>query len=495
MLFSSVEFLCGFLPFTLMVYYLLPGRRLRNRFLLLASLFFYAWGEPLYVLLMLACIAGNYTFGLLAALFRRQDVKWLEKLGPWPARLNIVLMLAFNLGLLGVYKYAGFVVSNLNQSFGLQLEDPGLVLPIGISFFTFQGMSYVLDVFRGQAQARRNVLDVGLYVAFFPQLIAGPIVRYNTIAKEIDGRRENWRDFAAGVDLFIIGLGKKVLLANNFALIAEKIFDGATYDNPLEMAVAAAWIAAVAYTLQIYFDFSGYSDMALGLGRMFGFHFLPNFNYPYVAHSVTDFWRRWHMSLSSWFRDYVYIPLGGNRLGLPRQIVNLFAVWLLTGLWHGANWTFVVWGLYYFCFLAVEKICREKLPKLAGLLGKIPLLGNLVTMLVVIIGWVIFRSADLSQAVQHIGLMFGVYGNPLTDEIFTFQMLENRVQLAVACVACLPLLPLLKRGLHRLHVVLGRGWVGVPLGVLRDCCLLLMLLLALAALAKGSYNPFIYFNF
>lgn len=487
MLFSSVEFLCAFLPLTLLVYYLLPGRRLRNHFLLLMSLVFYAWGEPLYVLLMLTCIVGNYAFGLLAAAFRPKEQ---EGGGRWPARVNLAVMLAFNLGLLAVYKYAGFAVSNLNAAFGLNLEDPGFVLPIGISFFTFQGISYVIDVSRGQAQARFNVLDVGLYVAFFPQLIAGPIVRYNTIAAEIDGRKENWQDFAAGVDLFIIGLGKKVLLANNFALVVDKVYDAATYVNPLEMSVAAAWIAAIAYTLQIYFDFGGYSDMALGLGRMFGFHFLPNFNYPYAARSVTDFWRRWHISLSSWFRDYVYIPLGGNRMAKWRLALNLLLVWLLTGLWHGANWTFIVWGLYYCGFLLLEKFTG-----LNKLLAKLPLVGNVWTLFIVIIGWVIFRSPDLPSAIQHIGLMFGLYHNPLTDEIYIFQLLENRVQFAVALAACLPLLPALRALFARVNLQVGRGWLGVPLGVMRDGFLLLLLVLALAALAKGSYNPFIYFNF
>ena len=483
MLFSSVEFLCAFLPFTLLGYYLLPGRRLRNHFLLLMSLFFYAWGEPLYVLLMLTCIVGNYAFGLLAAAFH-------DSAGRWPSRLNLAAMLVFNLGLLAVYKYSSFVISNLNSAFGLNLADPGFVLPIGISFFTFQGMSYVLDVYRGQAQARLNVLDVGLYVAFFPQLIAGPIVRYNTIAAEIDGRREKWQDFAAGVDLFIIGLGKKVLLANNFALVVDKILDSGTYVYAQEMSVAAAWAAAIGYTLQIYFDFSGYSDMALGLGRMFGFHFLPNFNYPYIARSVTDFWRRWHISLSSWFRDYVYIPLGGNRVGKQRLVLNLLLVWLLTGLWHGANWTFIVWGLYYFCFLTLEKLTG-----LNKLLAKIPLVGNVFTLFVVIIGWVIFRSSDLPSALQHIGLMFGLYNNPLTDEIFIYQLLENRVHLAVALLACLPLVPAIKSLCQRFKVQVGRGWLGAPLGIVRDGVLLVVLVLVLAALAKGSYNPFIYFNF
>ena len=470
MLFSGIEFLCGFLPLVLLVYYLLPGRRVRNRFLLLTSLGFYAWGEPLYVLLMLACIAGNYLWGLLAAQYR----------GGRAGRAVIASMLVFNLGLLGVFKYAGFIIDNLNALFGQILPLWQVNLPIGISFFTFQGMSYVIDVYRGDAKVRRNILDVGLYVAFFPQLIAGPIVRYNTIAAEIDGRRENWRDFTAGVQLFIIGLAKKVILANNFAVAADKIFDAGGYEA---ISIGAAWLGAAAYTLQIYFDFGGYSDMAIGLGRMFGFHFLPNFNYPYISRSITEFWRRWHISLSAWFRDYVYIPLGGNRKGIARQILNLLAVWLLTGLWHGANWTFVAWGLYYFCFLALEKLTG--LPKL---LPKLPVISNLLVLCVVVIGWVIFRAADIQSAASYIGAMFGVFGNPLADDTFMFQLTENKVHFLLAAVCATPIIPWLKRKIPRV--------IGSPFfSVLRDICLLVIFLVALGALAKGSYNPFIYFNF
>lgn len=480
MLFSSIEFLCGFLPLTLLIYFLLPGRRLRNRFLLLMSLGFYAWGEPLYVFLMLAAIGGNYLLGLAAEYVYRPG---------WAGKLVIPAMLIFNLGLLGVFKYTGFVVDNLNAALGLNLVNPGISLPIGISFFTFQGMSYVIDVWRGEARARHNLLDVGLYVAFFPQLIAGPIVRYNTIAAEIDGRRESWQDFASGVQLFIIGLAKKIILANNFAIVADKLFDAGGYSS---LSVGAAWLGAIAYTLQIYFDFGGYSDMAIGLGRMFGFHFLANFNYPYIARSVTEFWRRWHISLSSWFRDYVYIPLGGNRRGPGRQVANLLAVWLLTGLWHGANWTFVAWGLYYFCFLVGEKLLAPKVPQK---LRRLPVISNLAVMLVVIVGWVLFRAPDIGSAGEYLGAMFGLYGNPLTDEAFWYQLGENKVQLVLAAMAAVPLLPALQQGIGRLGLKVGRGWAGGAYVLGRDLILLLLLLVCLAALAKGSYNPFIYFNF
>lgn len=477
MLFSSIEFLCGFLPLTLLIYYLLPWRTVRNRFLLLMSLVFYAWGEPLYVLLMMACICGNWAFGLLAGRWRG------EKRG----MLLLAAMLVFDLGLLAVFKYAGFAVSTVNSLLGLALPVPRVVLPIGISFFIFQGISYVIDVWRGEAEQRRNVLDVGLYIAFFPQLIAGPIVRYNTIAAEISGRRETWDDFVSGIELFIIGLGKKVLLANNFAIAADKIFDTGGYES---ISIGAAWVGAAAYTLQIYFDFGGYSDMAVGLGRMFGFHFLPNFNYPYIARSVTDFWRRWHMSLSQWFRDYVYIPLGGNRRGTARMLLNLLAVWLLTGLWHGANWTFVLWGLYYFVFLVAEKLTG-----LAKVLPRLPLISNLLVLVIVMIGWVLFRAPDVDAAFAYIGAMFGVFGNPPVDETFFFQTSENAVHFLIAAVACVPVLPALGRRLAAVGIVPGQGVGGRVLGMARDVLLLLILLLALASLAKGSYNPFIYFNF
>lgn len=477
MLFSSIEFLCGFLPFVLLVYYLVPWRLVRNRFLLLMSLGFYAWGEPLYVLLMLACIAGNWLFGLLAERWR----------GERRGVCLLVAMLVFDLGLLAVFKYAAFAVTTVNSLLGLALAVPQVVLPIGISFFIFQGISYVIDVWRGEAEARRNILDVGLYISFFPQLIAGPIVRYNTIAAEISGRKESWDDFVSGIELFIVGLGKKVLLANNFAIVADKIFDTGGYES---ISIGAAWVGAIAYTLQIYFDFGGYSDMAIGLGRMFGFHFLPNFNYPYIARSVTDFWRRWHMSLSQWFRDYVYIPLGGNRKGEARMVVNLLVVWLLTGLWHGANWTFVLWGLYYFVFLVFEKLTG-----LAKTLPKIPVLSNILVMVIVVIGWVLFRAVDIDAAFAYIGAMFGVFGNPLVDETFLFQVSENAVHFVIAVVAAVPVVPWVAGRLSHLGIVPGEGASGRLLGLMRDCVLIVMFLVVLASLAKGSYNPFIYFNF
>lgn len=477
MLFSSIEFLCGFLPFVLLVYYLVPWRLVRNRFLLLMSLGFYAWGEPLYVLLMLACIAGNWLFGLLAERWR----------GERRGVCLLVAMLVFDLGLLAVFKYAAFAVTTVNSLLGLALAVPQVVLPIGISFFIFQGISYVIDVWRGEAEARRNILDVGLYISFFPQLIAGPIVRYNTIAAEISGRKESWDDFVSGIELFIVGLGKKVLLANNFAIVADKIFDTGGYES---ISIGAAWVGAIAYTLQIYFDFGGYSDMAIGLGRMFGFHFLPNFNYPYIARSVTDFWRRWHMSLSQWFRDYVYIPLGGNRKGEARMVVNLLVVWLLTGLWHGANWTFVLWGLYYFVFLVFEKLTG-----LSKTLPKIPVLSNILVMVIVVIGWVLFRAVDIDAAFAYIGAMFGVFGNPLVDETFLFQVSENAVHFVIAVVAAVPVVPWVAGRLSHLGIVPGEGASGRLLGLMRDCVLIVMFLVVLASLAKGSYNPFIYFNF
>ncbi len=460
MVFYSFIFLFIFLPLGIAGYYFLNNRKhyeLGKFFLFAMSLWFFGYVSITFIPLILFSIGLNYFLAL-----------WMKKTSSLPARRTLLITgILFHLGLLFYYKYWGFLLFNVNQFFKTDYFFLQVTLPLGISYFTFQHIAFLVDTLKGK-QWNYTLLDYSLYIVFFPKLSSGPIaLHYELIPQFQDASKKSFsfENFSKGLLAFSFGMAKKVLLADVYGRVVNWGFT-----NIPVMGSTNGIIAMVAYTLQIYFDFSGYSDMALGLGRMFGFHFLPNFNYPYVARSVTDFWRRWHMSLSSWFRDYVYIPLGGNRLGLPRQIVNLFAVWLLTGLWHGANWTFVVWGLYYFCFLAVEKICREKLPKLAGLLGKIPLLGNLVTMLVVIIGWVIFRSADLSQAVQHIGLMFGVYGNPLTDEIFTFQMLENRVQLAVACVACLPLLPLLKHGLHRLHVVLGRGWVGWACCAIAVCC-------------------------
>lgn len=481
MLFSSLIFLFLFLPAVLFCYFVLcKSRKLKNRFLLLASLFFYGWGEPIYVFLMMGCIFGNYCFGRLIHHYQERSKA---------AKTSLVLMLVFNLGILAYFKYAGFFVENLNQWFQLSLPVPEITLPIGISFFTFQGISYVIDVYRGQGEALKNPLDVGLYLAFFPQLIAGPIVRYQTVAKEIQGRRENLTDFADGVRLFVIGLAKKVLLANNFALIADKAFG---LETPY-LSVSFAWLGAIAYTMQIYFDFGGYSDMAIGLGRMFGFHFLPNFRYPYIARSITDFWRRWHISLSSWFRDYVYIPLGGSRVNRKWKLVrNLLIVWACTGFWHGANWTFLVWGLYYFCFL-----CIEKLTGLNKKLERIPVFSNVVVLLIVVVGWVIFRADTLTAALDYLSVMFGLTGNALVSDMGIFYWCENRILVFIGLACCLPWrewLQRLYRKSPRLPQWFAKGGKGF-LQIGATAALAVILVTSVSFLVKGGYNPFIYFNF
>ena len=344
MLFSSLEFLIAFLPIVLFGYFVLfrRWRPAQNVFLLLASLVFYAWGEPKFVFVLIGSILLNWLMGLLADKHRGRKAL---------ARAWIALDVTGNLGLLFIFKYLMFTLNNVNSLFGTALPVPTIALPIGISFFTFQAMSYVIDVYRGDGQVQKNPLYVGLYIALFPQLIAGPIVRYQTVADEIRNRKETWADFAEGVQRFMVGFLKKVLLANTMAIIADGVFDSKT-----PVCAAASALGLIAYTLQIYYDFGGYSDMGIGLGRMFGFHFLENFNYPYISTSITEFWRRWHISLGTWFRDYVYIPLGGSRVKKPRLVFNLFVVWMLTGIWHGANWTFVTWGFLYFVLLTFEKL-------------------------------------------------------------------------------------------------------------------------------------------
>ena len=412
MLFSSSVFLFLFLPVVLLVYYL-PLRRWRqgqNVFLLLASLGFYAWGEPWFVLVMLGSILANYGFGLWVDACKRAGRTCLPPL---------VAALAVNLGILFVFKYLTFTLGILNR-LGAAFVIPGIELPIGISFFTFQALSYVLDVHRDRGEVQRSPLKVGLYISFFPQLIAGPIVKYETVAQQIDHRKETWTDFSAGCSRFIVGLGKKVLLSNQLAVVADRAFglgDG--------LSASFAWLGALCYTLQIYFDFSGYSDMAIGLGRMFGFAFKENFNYPYISRSITEFWRRWHISLSTWFRDYVYFPLGGSRVdSRAKHIRNLFVVWLLTGIWHGANWTFLAWGLFYFVLLVLEKY---------GHLGRgWPVWAKwLFTFLMVNFAWVLFRADSLAAAGQYLQAMFGL-GAGGWDDLTALYLRENWTVLAAA---------------------------------------------------------------
>ena len=460
MVFSSNIFLFFFLPITLALYYLTP-RRGRNLTLLLTSLVFYGWGEPVYLLLMVFTILLNYFCGLWIAARQARGRS---------AKAALTVSVVLNLALLGTFKYAGLFARSLRLLPGLGgLPVPELVLPIGISFYIFQSMSYVIDLYRGRASLQRSPLRFGAYVAMFPQLIAGPIVRYRDVAEQLESRRENLPQFAAGVSLFIIGLSKKLLLANPMGALWENL--------QAQPGCLSAWCGMFAYTLQIYFDFSGYSDMAIGLGRMLGFEFLKNFDYPYISRSVTEFWRRWHISLSTWFREYVYIPLGGNRRGLRRQLLNLLIVWALTGLWHGASWNFLLWGLYYAVLLIAEKLF------LGRLLERLPgLLRTLLVLLAVALGWMLFYFEDSAALFAFLGRLFRpeASGLPALHRILAY--------LPTALIAALCATPLPAHLWGRLRQRPWADWGRIPaLGAL--------LLLCIAALASQSYNPFIYFRF
>lgn len=469
MLFPSEVFLFVFLPVVLVVYYALLRKTkiVKNIFLLVASLFFYAWGEPVYVFLMIGSILFNWLFGILVDRFRYQK---------FAVVILFVLMIAGNIGVLGWFKYSEFTVLQINRFLHTQIPVPVVALPIGISFFTFQAMSYVIDVYRRRGKVQLNPLQVGLYVSFFPQLIAGPIVRYETVAEQMEHREENFNDFSVGVVRFCIGLGKKVLIANNMASVADNAF-GLIINGEFQASVGMAWLGAIAYTLQIFFDFSGYSDMAIGLGKMFGFHFEENFNYPYISRTVTEFWRRWHMSMQAWFRDYVYFPLGGSRVSKPRLILNLFVVWLLTGMWHGANWTFIAWGLMYFVILTFEK--------LTGLSKKECWWGHIYTMVLVIIGWVIFRSTGMGNAFLYIKAMFGIGAKGLIDKAVWAYLAQNWVYFVFALIGCAPLLPAIDDRLHSSKIWQVVYAVGV----------VVCLVVSVSFISNNAYNPFIYFNF
>lgn len=471
MLFSSTTFIYLFLPIVLFFNFVVfkKSRLLQNIFLLFSSLFFYAWGEPKFVLIMIASIIVNWFFGLIISKKRES-----EKI----SKLIIALDVLLNLGILFVFKYLTFTGNIIDSMFGIRLPIPNIALPIGISFFTFQAMSYVIDVYRQKGEVQTNILYVGLYISFFPQLIAGPIVRYETIADEIKNRRETLDDFFDGFARFVVGLSKKVLLANNFAILADQSFNMIKNDS---ISVMFSWLGAIAYTLQIFFDFSGYSDMAIGLGRMFGFHFLENFDYPYISTSITEFWRRWHMSLGTWFRDYVYFPLGGSRCGKVRNIFNLFVVWSLTGLWHGANFTFIVWGLMYFVLLVIEK--------LTGLHKKnhkfLNIFKWMYTILFVVLGWVIFRADSIGHAFMYIKSMFGLTGNTFVDGMFTGWFTQNIIILVIGIILSTPLFRFLSHKTQNSHII----------GFIKVGVLICLLVLSVASLVSNSYNPFIYFNF
>lgn len=473
MLFSSISFLFYFLPMVLLLYYLLWfSKPLKNTVLLVASLFFYAWGEPWFVGIMILSIVMNYVFGILVDKYRekRKRVKGI-----------LIGMCVYNLGMLFVFKYLTFILRHLNEYKEDFVIVPNIMLPIGISFFTFQAISYVVDVYQKKGKVQKNPFNVGLYIAFFPQLIAGPIVRYNVIAEQIHARKETWGKFSVGVCRFIVGLSKKILISNNMAIVTDQIFVLSGQGN---MAVSLAWLGSIAYTLQIYFDFSGYSDMAIGLGLMFGFKFEENFNYPYISKSISEFWRRWHISLGSWFKDYVYFPMGGSRVtNKDKMVKNLFVVWLLTGIWHGAEWTFVVWGMLHFACIVGEKFINfEKWE------GNNWLKTGYV-LFVVNIGWVIFRAPNLKEAGHYLGAMFGFIDHALWSD-YTFMFLkEYGIFFLIGIIFSMPI----GRRINKRLAEKPKG--GKIVEAFYPVVILLLFFICITYLVKGTYNPFIYFNF
>jgi alginate O-acetyltransferase complex protein AlgI len=462
--FSSLVFLFAYLPITLLAYYLVP-RQGRNIFLFIVNLIFYGWGEPKLVLLMVFNIFFNYIGGWLVDKYRADAKK---------KKLFLILTCVLDIGILAVFKYTGMITETLNMLPFLNIPELQISLPIGISFYTFQTMSYVIDVYRDDAPVSKNFINFGTYVALFPQLIAGPIVRYRDVAEQLVNRRETLEMFTRGVKLFMVGLAKKVIIANTMGTLTTNIF--ATTD---ENGVVGTWVGMIAYTFQIYFDFSGYSDMACGLGNMMGFEFLKNFNYPYIAKSITDFWRRWHISLSTWFKEYVYIPLGGNRKGVKRQILNLLIVWGLTGLWHGAAYNFVLWGLYYGLLLILEKFVLKKF------LDRLPsFVQHIYTLFIVIIGWGLFYFTDVGQLGEFMVDLFN-FGNGICGNQAFNLIMSNLPMLIIAAVASTPLAAMLYNRFEHTRFM----WIPETLycmGVLG---------VSTASLVNQSYNPFLYFRF
>ena len=464
MLFSGIPFLFYFLPAVLILYFLVPWA-LKNAVLLIFSLIFYAWGEPKYVFLMISTICLFYVCGLVIGKAHKAQKLGLKK-------LFLVLSIVISLGLLAIFKYADFFIDSVNAVAGSQIPLLKLALPIGISFYTFQCLSYTIDVYRGDAAPQKNIISFGAYVSLFPQLIAGPIVRYVDVARELDSRTHSVEDFALGMRRFLVGLSKKVLIANQLGALTE------IFRNTADQSVLFHWMYAIAFALHIYFDFSGYSDMAIGLGRIFGFRFIENFNYPYLSRSIAEFWRRWHMSLGSWFRDYVYIPLGGNRVGKARWVFNILVVWMLTGLWHGAAWNFVIWGLLYAVFLLLEKWvpALQKMPDV---------LKRTYVLLVVVLGFVLFNATTLSQAMNDIGGMFGFGGIPLVSEPALYYLRSYALIFLAAIIGATPIV-------RDTAAKIGKTRAGK---ILEPILMILMLLVCTAYLVDGSFNPFLYFRF
>jgi len=473
MIFSSILFLLYFLPFVLTVYFIFP-RKYRNLILFLSSLFFYSWGEPKYIWIMLFSTVVDYTCGRMVYYYKTNNNRNRSK-----AWLGVSIVV--NLGLLSFFKYSDFLISNTNNMFNLGIPLLNIALPIGISFYTFQTMSYTIDVFRGDTKVQKNVISFGTYVTLFPQLIAGPIVRYQTVAEEIDNRVETFDLFGEGVKRFIIGLGKKVILANGIGLLWDKV----SHTNMSNIPVLTAWMGILAFGFQIYFDFSGYSDMAIGLGKIFGFNFLENFNYPYMSKSITEFWRRWHMSLGTWFKEYLYIPLGGNRKGKIMNIRNILIVWILTGIWHGASWNFAVWGLYFGIILILEKLF------ILNFLKKMPnYISRFYTLLLVFISWVIFAFDSLNEGIKYIKIMFGLSGVKLMDNT-TLYLLYTNIFIFLILIIGSTDLP-------------KRSWIFISekfknkqttMFILENLFLFSILIISIAYLVDQSYNPFLYFRF
>lgn len=468
MVFSSLLFLFIFLPSLVLIYYVTP-RKFRNLLLFIASLIFYAWGEPIYILIMIFSSLVDYTHGILIDKYRKNELI---------SKIILLSSIVINLGLLGFFKYYDFIISTINGFLGISLKTLNLPLPIGISFYTFQTMSYTIDVYRGKTSVQRNIIDFGTYVSLFSQLIAGPIVVYKTIEEQLRHRKETLDNFGQGVERFVIGLGKKVLLANNIGLLWDEVKKIPSGD----LTVVTAWLGIIAFAFQIYFDFSGYSDMAIGLSKMFGFEFPENFNYPYISKSITEFWRRWHISLGNWFKDYVYIPLGGNRCSNLKNYRNLFIVWFLTGLWHGASWNFILWGIYFGVIIALEKAVLLKW------LQKIPSFFNhFYALFLILIGWVLFSFENLTYGTQYLGAMFGILGKGIINSDSLYFLYNYALIIIILVLVSTPIPFRLFNMLLEKHrnIYYMTSFVSN----------VVIMFLSVAYLVDASYNPFLYFRF
>ena len=471
MLFSSVTFLFFFLPIVFTLYYISP-KKIKNYTLLLFSIIFYAWGGILYLPLLIISIMINYIFGLQIEKYKDNNKK----------RKNILIIsIIFNVLFLGVFKYTNFIIDNINIIFKTSINIPIIPLPIGISFYTFQAMSYVIDVYRNDGKVQKNIFNLALYISMFPQLVAGPIVRYETIDNQITTRVHNIDKFNQGIERLTIGLFKKVIISNTVGELSALIYSLSNY----QMSISVAWLGAIAYTLQVYFDFSGYSDMAIGLGKMLGFEFLENFNYPYISKSVSEFWRRWHISLGSWFRDYIYIPLGGNRVSNIKTYRNLTIVWLITGIWHGASWNFVAWGLYFGIFIMLERAFLQ------NILNKIPkVFSHIYLLIVVIFGWVLFSKPDLKSAIDYMKIMIGVGEYPFINGYTTFYLSQYWLSLTMAIILSTPIIKRTKQLIKK-----SNKKIMTEIEIIKPLIYFILFFITTVYLVNSTFNPFIYFNF